>query len=254
MKEMIEGKQYGKFYGIGTGPGDPELLTLKAARIIQECEVLAVAVSAAKLQEPLYEEAGDKTADTRWLEKCVAYQIVRPVISDLGEKAKLYLPMPMMKEKETLKKIHDKCADAAGGLLRKGKSIAFITLGDPTVYSTSLYVHRRLKEQGYETYLIPGIPSFCAAAARLDTGLVENKEELHVIPASYEVEEALALPGTKVLMKAGKKMPAVKRAVCEKGLKAQMVENCGMKEEHIYQSVEEIPDDAGYYSLIIIKE
>lgn len=254
MRESADNKYYGKFYGIGTGPGDPELLTLKAVRIIQECDVLAVAVSSAALKEPAYEEAGKKTADNKWLEKCVAYQIVRPVISDLEEKARLYLPMPMIKEKETLKKIHDKCADALEELLRKGKSIAFITLGDPTVYSTSLYVHRRLKERGYETSLIPGIPSFCAAAARLDTGLVENKEELHVIPASYEVEDALALPGTKVLMKAGKKMPAVKQAVRQKGLSAQMVENCGMEEERIYQSAEAIPDDAGYYSLIIIKE
>lgn len=254
MKESIDGKPYGKFYGVGTGPGDPELLTLKAVRIIRECEVLAVAVSSSGQKEPVYEEAGKKTADSRWLENCVAYQIVRPVIPALEGKAKLYLPMPMIKEKETLKLMHDKCADAAETLLCKGKSIAFITLGDPAVYSTSLYVHRRLKERGYGTYLIPGIPSFCAAAARLDTGLVENKEELHVIPASYEVEKALTLPGTKVLMKAGKKMPAVKQAVRQNGLSAQMVENCGMEEECIYESVEEIPDDAGYYSLIIIKE
>ena len=102
--------------------------------------------------------------------------------------------------------------------------------------------------------MIPGIPSFCAAAARLDEGLVENQEELHVIPASYEIESGLELPGTKVLMKAGKKMPYVKQMVQEKHLQIRMVENCGMKAEQIYESVEEIPDAASYYSLLILKE
>ena len=88
----------------------------------------------------------------------------------------------------------------------------------------------------------------------MDTGLAENKEELHIIPASYGVEESLGLPGTKVLMKAGRKMPEVKQAVRDRGLAVQMVENCGMDNEHIYWGTEEIPEDAGYYSLVIVKE
>ena len=66
---------------------------------------------------------------------------------------------------------------------------------------------------GYKTRLVAGIPSFCAAAARVNDGLVENQEELHVIPASYEIESGLELPGTKILMKAGKKMPYVKQMI-----------------------------------------
>ena len=159
----------------------------------------------------------------------------------------------MIKDKQQLKEIHDKCAEKTEEILNMGKSVAFITLGDPTIYSTCLYVHKRLKEKGCETGLIPGIPSFCAAAARMDTGLVENREELHVIPASYGIEESLELPGTKVLMKAGKKMPYVKQAVKEKSLQVQMVENCGLPGEKIYLDVEEIPDEASYYSLIVIK-
>ena len=107
---------------------------------------------------------------------------------------------------------------------------------------------------GFKTRIIPGIPSFCAAAAKLQTGLAENKEQLHVIPASYDIEEALKLPGTKVLMKAGRKMADVKQSIKRNHLKAQMVENCGMETERIYHDTEEIPDEAGYYSLIIIKE
>ena len=95
---------------------------------------------------------------------------------------------------------------------------------------------------------------FCAAAARLDQSLVENQEELHVIPASYEIEEGLKMAGTKVLMKAGRKIPYVKQVIKEQNLNLTMVENCGMENETIYHSAEEIPDEASYYSLFIVKE
>ena len=68
--------------------------------------------------------------------------------------------------------------------------MAFLTLGDPTVYSTYLYVHKRVEAAGYETEIVSGITSFCAVAARLNMGLVEKAEPLHVIPASYQIEEA----------------------------------------------------------------
>jgi precorrin-2/cobalt-factor-2 C20-methyltransferase len=140
------------------------------------------------------------------------------------------------------------------GYLDKGKQVAFLTLGDPTVYATYLYVHKRIQAMGYEVEIVSGITSFCAVAARLNMGLVEKEEQLHVIPASYQIEEALRLKGTKVLMKAGRKMGEVKAQL--KALDAQvvMIENCGMEQEQIFYGVDEIPEDAGYYSLIIVKE
>ena len=162
--------------------------------------------------------------------------------------------MPMIKEKERLKAIHDQDAAAVAQLLDEDKNVVFLTLGDPTVYSTCMYVHKRLKRAGYSTQIIPGIPSFCAAAARMDIPLVENRQELHVLPASYDIEESLNLPGTKVLMKAGRKMGEVKRLLTEKGMDAVMVENCGMENEKIYAGAQEIPEQAGYYSLLVVKE
>ena len=88
----------------------------------------------------------------------------------------------------------------------------------------------------------------------MNTGLVEKAEPLHVIPASYQIEEALKLPGTKVLMKAGKKMKAVKEQMKALGEEGMMIENCGMPDEKIYKNVDEIPDNAGYYSLIIARK
>ncbi|WP_282923845.1 precorrin-2 C(20)-methyltransferase [Mediterraneibacter massiliensis] len=243
----------GTFFCVGVGPGDPELLTFKAARKIMEGDILILPISDKSLTAPIYEEAEKKETEA-FRRQCVAYQIVQGQIEGVREKAKLYLPMPMIKDKELLKQIHDAGAEAIASLLDRGKMAVFITLGDPSLYSTCLYVQKRLKIKGYHTELIPGVPSFCAVAARLGMGLAENKEQLHVIPASYGVEEALLLPGTKVLMKAGKKMPEVKRAVKSKNLEIEMVENCGMPQERIYKGVEEIPENAGYYSLLIVKE
>lgn len=224
----------GKLYGVGIGPGDPELLTLKAVRLIRECDVIAV--------------PGERPQET------VAYKIAVQAVPELREKALCAIYMPMTKDPAKLEESHAHAADQIERLLREGKQVVFLTLGDPTVYSTYLYVHKRIAERGYETEIVSGITSFCAAAAALDMGLVENSQMLHVIPASYQIEEALRLPGTKVLMKAGKKMGQVKQLVQQLDEQAVMIENCGMPDEKIYRSAGEIPEQSGYYSLIIIKE
>lgn len=224
----------GTLYGVGIGPGDPELLTLKAVRVIKESPVIAV--------------PGKVKEDT------VAYKIVKQAIPELDEKEFLAVDMPMTKDKEMLQKSHDAGAALVCEALDSGKNVAFLTLGDPTVYSTYLYVHKRVLEKGYQAEIISGITSFCAVAAKLNIGLVEKAEPLHVIPASYQIEDALGLPGTKVLMKAGRKMGKVKEVLRETGSEGMMIENCGMPGEKIYHSIDEINENAGYYSLVIIKE
>jgi len=83
---------------------------------------------------------------------------------------------------------------------------------------------------------------------------VEWNEQLHVVPAVHRLEDRLELPGNYVLMKSGRKMDQVKEILAASGRSVVMVENCGMENEHIYHGVDQIPDDAGYYSLIIAKE
>ena len=227
----------GKLYGVGVGPGDPELLTLKALRLIKDNEVIAV--------------------PGKEIQTSVAYQIVKGAYEELDEKTLIPVAMPMTKDPQVLKANHDKAADQVESYLKEGKNVVFLTLGDTTVYSTYLYVHKRILERGYEAEIVSGITSFCAVAARLNMGLVEADQPLHVIPATYkaqEMEEILKLPGTKVLMKTGKKMKQVKESIEKSGQKAVMIENCGMPSEKIYRSAEEIPEDSGYYSLIIVKE
>ena len=190
----------GILFGTGIGPGDPELMTLKAVRLIRENDTIAV--------------PGEKP------EESIAYQIAVQAVPELAEKELVAIPMPMTKNAKELKENHRRGAEKIEELLDAGKNVVFLTLGDPTVYSTYLYVHRRVLEDGYDARIVSGVTSFCAAAASLSEGLVENSEELHVIPASYQIEDALELSGTKVLMKAGKKMPAVKQFLKEKNCRA----------------------------------
>lgn len=243
----------GRFSGVGIGPGDPDLVTLKAVKKIRECSVIALPVSDRELQNPLYEKAGSEEK-TCYAEGCAAYRIARQAENAVTGKDRIYLPMPMIRDRAVLKRIHDRDAEAVADLLDRGRDVVFLTLGDPTVYSTCMYVHKRLCRAGYDTEIIPGVTSFCAAAARMNIPLAENRQEIHVLPASYDIEKSMSLPGTKILMKAGKKMSDVRRMLLKNRLEAEMVENCGMENERIYRSAEEIPDEAGYYSLLIVKE
>lgn len=223
----------GIMYGIGVGPGDPELMTLKAVRRIREMDVIAIPHS-------------DKNI-------CTAYQIAKAAVPEIEEKECLYLPMPMTKDKKVLEDSHESAAKAVMERLDRGENVGFITLGDVTIYSTCSYLLERLWKKGYATRLESGITSFCAVAARLGIPLVTGAQELHVIPASYQIKDALKLPGVKVLMKAGRQMKAVKEEIGAGGFEAVMVENCGMSDERVYHSLGEIPDEAGYYSLIIVR-
>lgn len=221
-----------KLYGLGIGPGDPELITLKALRIMKESHIIAV--------------PGEQ------VDKSVAYQIARQAYKELDHKTVIAIHMPMIKDEKQLQESHELGAKTLESYLKDEKQVAFLTLGDPTIYSTYLYLHRLVIKHGYEAEIVSGIPSFCAVASRLNRGLVEKSEALHIIPASYPTEEALELSGTKVLMKAGRKIGEVKQRLLEKNIDAVMIENCGMKEEKIYYHTSEIPEDAGYYSLMIV--
>lgn len=224
----------GKLYGIGVGPGDPELLTIKAVRIIRACDVIAVPGKAPR--------------------ESAAYGIARGACPEIEEKELIGIHMPMTKEREELVKSHERGALVLENILKQGKDIAFLTLGDPCIYSTYLYLHERILKAGCQAELVSGVPSFCAAAARTQTGLGKGAEQLHVIPASYQTEEALKLPGTKILMKAGKQLGRVKEQLRGTDSQVVMVENCGMSGEKVYYGIDEIPESAGYYTLLFVKE
>jgi precorrin-2/cobalt-factor-2 C20-methyltransferase len=227
----------GTLYGVGIGPGDPELLTLKAARVIRQCPVIVIPKS------------GDGER--------VALNIAAQSVPELHDKQLVELDMPMTRDPEKLRASHQAAADTVAGFLASGRDVAFITLGDPTIYSTYIYVHRLIRDRGYPAEIIPGVPSFCAVSAKLGDCLVEASQLLHIIPGSYgALDESLALKGTKVLMKCGKSFPQVRRKLSSLGLdgSAQMIENCGFGTQRIYNNLNEADDNAGYFSVIVVKD
>ncbi|NLU44634.1 MAG: precorrin-2 C(20)-methyltransferase [Acholeplasmataceae bacterium] len=226
----------GTLYSVGIGPGDPELMTLKAVRLIVEADVIAI-------------PQGDNDILT-------AKNIVNQVV-DLSAKEQLLIYMPMTKDMVAMDKAHDEGADAVIKLLKEGKNVVFITLGDPTVYATCIYVHKRVLAKGYKAELIPGVPSFCAVAAKLNVALCERSEPLIILPGSYKESAAfLDGPGNKVLMKSASQIAKVRDELKERELisHAAMIERCGLPGEKIYKDLNEIDEKSSYFSVILVKE
>lgn len=218
----------GKLYGIGVGPGDPELLTLKAVRLLRECDVVAA-------------PDGERTA----------YQIAGRFAEG---KPTLFCSLPMTRDKAAMAESHRAAADEICALLDEGKTVAFLTLGDPSIYSTYWYIHRLVAARGCAAELVPGVPSFCAAAAALGRALCEGSEPLHILPASHGAE--IPEHGSLVLMKAGKSMPETCAALERAGRlrDAALVERCGMAGERVCTDLSALEEAAGYFSVILVKE
>ena len=224
----------GVFYGVGVGPGDAELMTLKAQRVLRECPVLAVPNSGAS---------------------AAALNIVRAAV-DISDKTILDIPMPMTRDREKLDSAHDEAAEKIIRELEQGRDVAMPNIGDVSVYASCAYLLGRVAAAGFETHMIPGVPSFCAAAARLDMSLTTAKKPLVIIPGDAESMDALLeIDGTKVLMKSGKSIADTVKKLENLNLAngARAVENCGMENERVIRDVRELTSGAGYFTTIIIK-
>lgn len=225
----------GKLYGVGVGPGDPKLLTLKAIEVIRAADYVA------------YPTSGKNASN-------VAYEIVREYIQD---KETLEYLMPMSRDKAYVQACHDACAEDVKKHLAEGKTIAFITLGDPAIYSTYIYIHKKVKEAGFDTQLIPGITSFCAVAASLDDSLCEGGQPLIIVPASYEaLDQTIDYEGNKVYMKSGKSIVDLREKLRDKGMldQAKMVVKASMEDEEIFESLDDIDEKTSYFSIVVVKE
>lgn len=226
----------GTLYGIGVGPGDPELMTLKAVRLIEESQIIAVPKSSDEAQS-------------------TAYQIACAAAPQCRKKPVLMLDMPMTRDRQLWERSHDQAAASIINCLQEGKDVAFLTLGDPSIYSTYTYVHERVLRRGYAAQMVAGVPSFCAVAARLNESLTQAASPLHIIPASYQgVEESLEWPGVKVLMKTGRSLQKVRWLLQEQGVadSVKMVQKCGMPGEQVYESLSQVPQTASYFSILVV--
>lgn len=224
----------GKLYGISVGPGDPELLTLKAVRLIKEADVVAVPNIGHKRQ--------------------TAYTIAEAYLEG---KEILDCSTPMTRDRSVVKAAYAEIADKLCSLMDEGKSIAYLTLGDVTVYSTYIYVHDIVRSRGYSSEIVPGVTSFCACAAKLGTALCEGPERLLVAPVmASDIDDILDVPANKVFMKSGRAIGELRDKLEERGEleNASMVANCGLPDERVFPRFADAGLDTDYFSVVIVKD
>lgn len=226
----------GKLYGIGVGPGDTELLTLKAARILKTVPVVFTPKSAKEKES-------------------IALSIVRPVLEERDDYKRLMLVtpiFPMIEDKDELEKIWTSASEMIAQYLDSGRDVAFITLGDPSVFSTYSYLQKKLKGN-YEIETVPGITSFTACAAARNEALVEQNDVLTVVPKIDDrLEQILEYSDSVVLMKASRNTSQLEQVIEEKERPKDIysVQNCTRENEKI---IEGFSNEKPYLTTTIIK-
>lgn len=229
----------GKLYGIGVGPGDSELLTVKGARLIGEADVII-------------------TPKTEKKDGSVALNIAKPYIQDHTEIVPVVFPMVLNDSEQ--QEGWEEARRIIGGLLDEGKQVVFLTLGDPMFYSTYMYVYRLVEQAGYEIETVPGVTAYCAIGARLGYPIVEKEEVLAIVPATApkdKIDKVLSVTDDAVIMKVYRNFGEVQDTLKKYDMadNAVMISRCGLDGEEIYENVASLPRDLklNYLSTILTK-
>lgn len=230
----------GKLYAMGVGPGDKELVTLKAYRILSKVDVIAYP---RKLNGDSY-----------------ALSIVEDYLPEAVER--LGLHFPMTRDKELLQAKWEEIVQSVWENLRDGKDMAFVTEGDPYLYSTAIHLTGLLKERHPEVKIevVPGVSSVNGAASKLDIPLVDGDQQLGIIPATYDMaamRKALEEHDTVVFLKVAKVLTEVIGILKEMELvdNATVVTKVGSEEEVIYRDVASLEgEELEYLTLMIVKK
>ena len=228
----------GTFYGIGVGPGDPELLTVKAIDALKKIDVLIA---------PKTEKKSDS----------VALSIAQPYLKPSVEI--IYQTFPMVKDFAEETEIFEANKEEILNELRGGKNVGFATLGDPMFYSTYIYIFKLLEPCGVRIVTIPGVPAFLAIAAQIGRPLVYGNDILTIIPATAEldaIKNSLARADSTVLMKVYKNFPEVVDALTERDMIADavLVSRAGLDDEKIITDIAAHKDEhLNYLSTILTR-
>ncbi|MGK3091203.1 precorrin-2 C(20)-methyltransferase [Streptomyces sp. WAC01490] len=232
----------GRLYGVGLGPGDPSLMTLRAVQVIGEADVIAYhsarhgrsiarSIAAAHLRPDHIEEP-----------------LVYPVTTETTDHPGGY--------RGALEEFYEKAAARLAAHLDAGRTVAVLAEGDPMFYGSYMHMHKRLADR-YATEVIPGVTSVSAAAARLGTPLVEGEEILTILPGTLPEEELtarLAATDTAVVMKLGRTFPAVRGAFEASGrlAEARYVERATMAGERTGDLADIDPASVPYFSVAVL--
>ena len=228
-----------KFYGIGVGPGDPELITIKAVKTLQYVDIVICP-----------EAKKDKGS--------IALNIVRQYLKENTEIIFLTFPMTHDKKAVTSKALENSLV--IKNEIDKGKNIGFITIGDPMVFSTYINLLPHLKSKGIQIETIPGITSFCAVAGRVNIPLCTKEETLGILPLMkdcFSLDKMLNDYDNLVIMKPSHDSAKMADILEAKGYsnKFVLVSKCGTEEEEICYDIDKLRKEKVHYlSTLIVKK
>jgi len=232
----------GRLYGVGLGPGDPELVTRKAARLIGAADVVAYHAGVGK-ESHARRIAADLVPD-EVLEEELRYPVTTGTTAHPGGYA------------GAMADFYEQCAQRLSAHLAAGRDVVVLAEGDPLFYGSFMYLHDRLSGE-FETEVVPGVPAFAAATAVLHAPLVRQTDVLTVLPGTLPVPELarrLADTDGAIIMKLGRRFPGVVDALRQAGRleHAMYVERASMPAERWMRVVDVDPASVPYFSLVVV--
>lgn len=238
----------GIFYAVSVGPGEPDLLTLRSVRVLEKCPVICF---------PQTDSASGKKHH-------IAFDAVRGAVS-LAEKKILFFPFSMVPDCAAMRAEYEAAVSSCESFLRQGMDVAFVSIGDVSLYSTGSRIADLVRERGFEVRFVPGVNSFSVAACEACLSLAGRNESVLIIPGdAFYMEEtlraALLSPGTKILMKMGRHLREILALVDALGLseRATLVQKASLPGQKIFRDEElrHLDDSViadSYLSILIVK-
>jgi precorrin-2/cobalt-factor-2 C20-methyltransferase len=228
-------------YGVGVGPGAPDLITLRAQRILRDVPVLAL---------PRASDYSDS----------MAWKIAAPSVGEVAGQERLFLTFPMSKDPERLRPYWDLAFDTIGARLERGLSVAFVSEGDPSLYSSFLYLAKEAPRRwpGVPVEIVPGVSSITAVPAVARVPLADGRERIAILPATYGADDLRAMLrrfDTTILMKIGSNLPAVVGAIEAEGLldRAVFVSRATMADQRVVRDLREVrPEHCDCFAMVVV--
>lgn len=233
----------GTLFGVGAGPGASDLLTLRAVKVLERAPVLALP------------RGSDYGASMAW-------KIIKPVIGSREGQERLLLTFPMSKDPDRIRPYFDAAFDQIGARLQRGLDVAFVTEGDPSLFSTFIYVKRELARRmpDLRIEVVPGVTSVTAVPSVTGVPLADGQERIAILPATYGIDDLTSVLGsfdTVVLMKLGGEIPKVMDALARTGLtdRAVFVSKATMDEQRIERDLTKVQAERGdCFAMVVVSK
>ncbi|MGB8406659.1 MAG: precorrin-2 C(20)-methyltransferase, partial [Mycobacterium sp.] len=232
----------GTLYGIGLGPGDPELVTVKAARLIGDADV--VAYHSARHGHSIARQIAEPYLRAGQIEEHLVYPVTTESTSHPGGYA------------GAIEDFYAEAAERIAAHLDSGRNVALLAEGDPLFYSSYMHMHTRLTSR-FDAVIVPGVTSVSAASAAISTPLVQGEQVLTILPGTLpadELQRRLADTDAAVIMKLGRSYPAVRQALSSAGRldEAFYVERASTQAQRVLPAAEVRADTVPYFSIAVV--